>query len=200
MTKLWCGMLVGYAAVAFVATAAIAPDPLERELEDRTFWGRAAVYMGTPTEMGDWNGTWFYQNRDFRMALWLRTDGSGKPELRFQYQSIASPEAFETDWTGSSRYFLAGQPVTFAIKITDGDADAFKGSWTWDVEFEDSSRTEAGHFIVRRVSTGRSLVVFFEDFERTLRRRDSVTKTTTPPAWAFAKASKRLILWDEIPW
>jgi hypothetical protein len=156
--------------------------------------------VGEPTAEGEWTGTWFYQNRDWRMAVWLRASEKGVPEIRFQYQSLSAPESFETDWTGRATYYLSAQPVAFEIRIDEADAAQARGTWAWTVEFPDSGRSEKGRFRMFRALHGRQLVIDFDEYEKIIRRGERVSRQTVPPGWAFGKASKRLVLWDEIPW
>jgi hypothetical protein len=149
------------------------------------------------TDAGVWDGTWVYVSRDSRLALWLRTT-AGKPELRLQYQSLAQAEAFETDWNGVATYYLAGQPASFQIEITRRDANTIEGKWNWDLDFEDSGRYEDGAFTLYRAGDGRQLVLRFDKLERRIRRNADVTRYTIKTAWTFTKASKRLVLWDEV--
>lgn len=166
--------------------------------EFATPWGRGAVMVPDPVTAGVWDGSWVYGNRDERMALFVRTV-DGKPEVKFQYQSLASPEAFETDWSGKATYYLSGSPVEFALRVEDGGSDEMRGTWNWSVEFADSGRSERGRFRIYRIDRGRDLAVLFEEYERVQRRFDKVSRWDNPPVWVFNKASKRVVLWDELP-
>ena len=191
-----CAMLLVIAGL----TAALAQGPKPEDLP--TYhdpqYGRAAVMVPDPTTAGTWDGTWIHVNRDTRIAMWMRTV-DGRPEAKLQYQSTSSPESFETDWNGKARYTLGGNPATFELKLTGRERDRLEGTWNWDVQFEDSGRTETGSFSVHRTGDGRALVVRFHDFERAIRRREDVRRAKATPVWGFTKVSKRLALWDELP-
>lgn len=158
------------------------------------------VQVAEPTGDGSFEGTWIYVNRDLQMALWLRQGGDGAPEAKLRYRSLAGPETFETDWTGQAEYYLSGQPATFAFVLEDGDRDRARGTWNWNIEFPSSARREDGAFTMYRGLDGRRLVLLFDRFERRVRRGEDV-KTWTPERHAvtFVKASKRLVLWEELP-
>jgi hypothetical protein len=183
-----------------LAAASSAPAMADtKEIPGLTERGRSAVDLPPRTSAGVWDGTWSYMYRDGRYAVWLRTV-DGKPELRLQFLSTSSPEAFETDWDGRAVYYLAGQPATFEIKLTEADKDHLAGTWNWGVEFPDSSRHEKGTFEMYRSADGRQLVVNFHDLERVTRRGERKETFSAAPVWIFRKASKRLVLWDELGW
>lgn len=168
---------------------------------DRGFYGSTGVYAGDPTTTGDWNGTWMYVWRDGRMALWIRDGKDGRPEARLEYQSTSNAETFGTDWSGKATYYLSGQPATFEIRLAERAKDEIAGRWEWRVEFPDSGRSEIGDFRMYRVGNGRLLAFEFQKgYAKTIRRHDRVTKLDTPPVFNFVKASRRLVLWDELPW
>src|SRR5262249_42392592 len=86
------------------------------------------IERADPTTSGSFDGTWMYVNRDSRYAMWIRTR-NGKPQVKLQYQSLANPEAFETDWDGKATYYLAGTPVTFELKLGKADANQIVATW-----------------------------------------------------------------------
>lgn len=161
-------------------------------------YGKTAVARGTPTSAGQWDGSWVYVSRDDRFALFMRTVG-GKPEAKLQYQSLAHPEAFETDWNGKSTYYLAGHTAIFDLAITSRTKDRIEGTWNWQVEFADSGRSETGKFKMYRIDNGRKLMIAFDSFERQIRRGTELQRFPSTPAIGFTKASKRVVLWDELP-
>lgn len=159
---------------------------------------RVASGAAERTDAGVWDGTWIYVYRDGRMGLWLRTR-EGKPELRVQFQSTTSPEAFETDWNGRADYVLAGQPAVFEIALTEADENTLEGNWTWEVEFRNSGRSEKGRFTMYRARDGRHMVLRFDEYEKSIRKGERASTFTGTPAWGFRKVSKRLALWEELP-
>lgn len=187
------------AVTALVIGFGVAATPLPAQ-EPMTSWGRMGKFMGEPSGAGNWMGTWYYQNRDLRFALWMRPGKDGRPEAKLHFQSLASPETFETDWSGKASYFLEGQPVEFEMRIESGDAVEARGSWHWTVEFPDSGRTETGRFHLYRILNGRQAVLDFDEYEKTVRRQTRAQKSALAPGYAFTKVSKRHVLWDEIPW
>jgi hypothetical protein len=184
-------------AVAAAAAMLVALAPAARAQGGDRDFGKWDIVVPVRTDAGVWDGTWYFVSRDNRMVMWLRTT-DGKPELKLQYQSLASAEAFETDWTGRASYYLAGEPATFDCTLTQRDANTLQGTWNWKLEFEDSSRTENGTFTIYRAGDGRQLVMRFDELERQLRRHNEIRRYPMKTSWTFTKASKRLLLWDEV--
>ena len=161
--------------------------------------GKAAVMMASPVDEGSFEGTWMYVNRDSHFAMWIKTEG-GKPRMRIQYQSIVTPEAFETDWSGKSNYYLSGHPVTFEFKLREGDANKITGSWLWDLETDFSGRKETADIVLQRTGYGRTMLMAFNNFEKTMRKNGDARTFKLPVAWNWTKVSKRELLWNELPW
>ena len=185
-------------ATALIAAAVLSAAPARSATSP---YGEMGVFAGERTNAGDWTGTWMYVWRDGRMALWLRPGKDGKPEARFQFQSTASPETFETDWSGKSTYYLSGEPATFELKLLKRDKDEILAHWDWNVDFVNSGRTERGDLKIYRVGDGRMLAFEFQPgYMKEIRRHDKVTKAEAVPLFNFVKASRRIVLWDELPW
>lgn len=161
-------------------------------------YGKTSVARGTPTLKGEWDGSWVFVSRDDRFALFMRTK-NGNPEAKLQYQSLAHPEAFDTDWNGKSTYYLAGHTANFDLNLTKRTKDEIEGTWTWQVDFADSGRSEIGKFKMFRIDNGRKLMIAFDTYERQIRRGQELKRFPSTPALSFVKASKRIVLWDELP-
>ncbi|HEX4823277.1 MAG TPA: hypothetical protein VFV19_03095 [Candidatus Polarisedimenticolaceae bacterium] len=151
-----------------------------------------------PTNVGTFDGTWMYVNRDSHFALWIRTK-NGKRQAKLQYQSLAGPEAFETDWDGKATYYMAGHPVTFELKLASADANKLSGAWNWDLEIGDSARKEKADIVVYRTVYGRTLQMDFNNYEKTIRKNGVDQTAKVPTSWAWIKVSKRELLWAELP-
>jgi hypothetical protein len=151
-----------------------------------------------PTTAGTFDGTWMYVNRDARWALWIRTK-DGVPQVKMQFQSLASPEAFETDWNGKSLYYLAGNPVNFELKLGKCNARQLQGSWAWALEIDKQVRREKADVVVYRTVYGRTLLMDFQNYEQIVTRNGRDTTMRVPFSWTFSKISQRELLWDELP-
>ena len=157
-----------------------------------------AIMKSDPTNAGSFDGSWMYVNRDSRFAMWIRTK-NGKRQVRLQYQSLASPEAFETDWDGKSIYYMGGKPVTFELKLTDQTADKLSGSWAWVLKFETSGRVETADVVLYRTMYGHTMNMDFNNYAKTLTRSGVDRTVKVPTSWSWTKVSKREILWQEMP-
>jgi hypothetical protein len=163
-------------------------------------FGRQKLEIPGAVEDGVWDGTWYHVSRDHRVALWMRTTDDGRPELRLRYLRMGSPaEQFDTNWAGRVEYDVQGAPAEFALTLTEGDKDGLRADWFWDLQFASSGRTEEGVVTIYRSGDGRKLVFLFDPWERRLRRGEQVQAIPQSMTWTFIKASKRLVLWDELP-
>ncbi len=159
------------------------------------------VLVPEDTGAGIWDGTYVFSCRDFRIALWMRTR-DGVPEMKMRYQSLQTPETFETDWNGKASYYVSGQPGTFELSYKSRDARRIEGSWHWTVESVSRTRTDDAAFTLFRSGYGRSAVFKFDKMEQEIRAQQQVRRypATPPPVWTFAKVSKRVdVLWEELP-
>ncbi len=182
-------LVVLWIAILIVAGPALAQSPVGH---------RSAVHIPDASTEGTWDGTWFHISRDHRVALWARTQ-DGKLELRLQYFRIGRAEQFETDWATTASYDVDGAPGTFSLTVTEASDDQLEAKWDWRLQFADSGRFETADITIYRTGDGRQLVFLFEDFKRELHRGQDVQTASTRKTWTFRKASKRLILWDELP-
>jgi hypothetical protein len=159
---------------------------------------RVVITKADPTTAGSFDGTWMYLNRDARYALWIRTK-DGVRQVKLQYQSLASPEAFETDWDGKAQYYLSGHPVTFELKVGKNSGEQILGTWSWTLQIDQSGRRESADLVIYRTGYGRTLLMDFQNYQKTVTRngRNSIMKA--PMNWTWNKVSKRELLWDELP-
>lgn len=175
------------------------PIPTPREKLDTVF-GRSKILLPEPTDAGEWNGTWYYRNRDARFALWFRTAADGSPEMKLQYLGLMlSPEGFVTDWKTRATYNVKDRVATFALDVRERGANRIEGTWDWKLALFDSGRFETAEITIYRAGDGRQLVMFFHNFNKTIKRGSAISSIDTDQAWTFRKASKRLVLFDELP-
>lgn len=151
-----------------------------------------------PTNAGSFDGTWIYVNRDARFVLWSRMK-DGVRQMRVQYQSLASPEAFETDWNGKAEYYMAGSQVNFDLKLGASTPNEIDGKWSWVLEFGPLGRKETADVVIYRTGFGRKLLMDFQNYEKTISRGGQDQTMKAPVAWTWIKVSNRELLWDELP-
>lgn len=185
-------------AVALALLAGVTPGA-SQDTEGTTQTGRFTIRVSEPTQKGVWPGTWYYTNRSARMALWIRNDENGLPEFKFRYQSRGTPEAFETGWDSKASYELAGYPGSFSFEVVERDEFAARAKWRWEVEFPNAKKIETADVKLYRAADGRKIVFLFEGIERRVQKEDGERVSRAPLSWSFHKASKRLVLWDELP-
>ena len=159
---------------------------------------RQLIQKDDPTSAGSFDGTWLYVNRDSRFALWVRTK-NGVPQVKLQFQSLASPEAFESDWDGKALYYMAGNPVTFELKLGESNVDRIVGKWSWVLTVANSMRRETADIVIYRTVYGRTLMMDFENYEKTITSGGKNKIMKAPVIWNWVKISNREILWDELP-
>ena len=150
------------------------------------------------TDLGTWDGSWWHRSRDYNMAVWLRTV-DGVPELKLQFFSLGRPEGFVTDWNGQATYEVRDGNGSFSMTLTERDGVMLKGTWAWELDLGSSGRSEHGEFIVYRAGDGRTLAIDFAEITKVIRRGDRLQTVKVPQRLSFRKASKRLVLWDELP-
>lgn len=173
------------AAVVFgLALAASLPSPAQPQTD--------------LTDLGSWDGTWWHRSRDFNMAIWLKTV-DGVPQLKLQYFGLGRPENFITDWDGQAVYDVRSGNGSFSITLTERNGVMLKGNWAWELDLGRSGRSEHGEFVVYRKGDGRTLSIDFAELTKVIRRGDQVQTLKVPQTLSFRKASKRLVLWDELP-
>jgi hypothetical protein len=152
------------------------------------------------TDAGDWSGTWFYQTRGEKWALWLR-ETDGLPEMRLQFQSQERGENFKTDWQSVAHYAKDGKTGEFRLSFDRRDANIMSGDWLWRFGTDGVDplvREETASFRFYRAGLGRQLVLRFGDFKREYRGEETLT-LTSQVAWTFHKSSRRLVRWQELP-
>jgi len=188
-------------AIAVAAVAGLAlVTPAGEEKTNLPGMGadRQLLKKADPTTAGSFDGTWMYVNRDMRWALWARTK-DGVPQVRLQFQSLANPEAFETDWDGKAVYYLAGTPVSFELKLGAANADQILGTWSWTLKLEGTGRVETADIVIHRTGYGRTLLLDFQNYQKIITKGGKDQVVRMPVAWTWTKLSKRELLWDELP-
>ena len=159
---------------------------------------RLMVHKDDPTTDGSFEGTWMYVNRDVRFVLWIRMK-DGAPQVKLQHQSLASPEAFETDWDGKASYYMGQKEATFELKLGERTADRLEGRWSWEAEVGPYHKHETADVVIFRTGRGRELQMDFQNFERLITGGGRNRIMRAPIVWTWTKISKRELLWDELP-
>jgi len=185
------------AAASTLALAAVAGE-IKTDLPGGVGTERQLIQKDEPTSAGSFDGTWMYVNRDMHFALWVRTK-DGAEQVKIQYQSLANPEAFETDWEGKALYYMAGSPVNFELKLGPSTTDRILGKWLWDLAIDSTTRRESADVVIYRTGFGRTLLMDFQNYEKTITERGKNRIMKAPVVWNWVKISNRELLWEELP-
>ena len=197
MRALGNSLLAGLLVAGIASAQQTEPPVVPSTQEQFTDWGRVTHTVAVASSQGNWDGTWFYVSRDRRMALWIKTE-NGVPQVKLRYQSLASTEGFETDWDGNATYEVQEAQGKFSLGLKKRDADAIEGHWDWQLAKGKGTRVEIGDFRMVRTGDGRYLAMSFDDLRRHV--RGSLEKEYgSAVSLTFIKVSKRLALWDELP-
>ena len=197
MRSLVGSLLAGLLVAGIAAAEGTEPPVVASPEEQFTDWGRVTHSVPLASNEGDWDGTWFYVSRDRRMALWIKTE-NGAPKVKLHYQSLASTEAFETDWDGNASYEVHEAQGTFSLGIKKRDANTVEGHWDWQLAAGKGTRLESGDYRMYRTGDGRYLAMVFDDLRRQS-RGSRQNEYGGAVSLTFIKVSKRLALWDELP-
>jgi hypothetical protein len=163
------------------------------------FFGKMAVTFPEPTEVGNWEGTWYYASRDQRMAMWMR-DNDGQPTFILRVMGRAgSLESFTTNDEGRGEYDHVGKHGEFAYTLDRRDANTLSGRWTWVVQDEGGGTKENADFTIYRSGDGRQLVWKVQNMVREAWGNKHAPTGSNELVWTFMKASRRQVLWGELP-
>lgn len=174
------------------------PEPEPDPRETFNDFGRSTRKTIEASNEGIWDGTWFYVSRNARMVMWIKTE-DGVPQVKFQFLSYASAEGFVTDWDGNAEYEQVSSNGTFSLNIKKRDVDVIEGHLAWRLDGQNTSREEEADYRMYRTGDGRYFVMDFDSYRKTLSGKKGKRVSETHPSWTFQKASKRLVLWDELP-
>ena len=180
--------LISLVVLVVLSVPSGAQDP-----EYLTSFGRSTIRAPARTDAGDWAGTWFYVNKQRKMALWMRVE-AGTPEFKLRVQEKGTN--MSTDWDGQASYDAAGKSGEFSMAVDQRDDTTISGSWVWTVGNQDGRWEETADFTMYRVGRGRQLVMRVENWQR---ESASALRQMELQYWTFQKVSRRQALWGELP-
>lgn len=185
-------LLVGAVLVA-------TPRPTPAQEGQNLTYGRTTVRGAERTDAGDWIGTWYYVSRSRKMAVWIR-DWRGELQFKLKVQSKGGGrESFTTDWGSRAEYDYLGMPARFGIHFDQFDQQTIAGGWLWELGDEAKGRRETLDFTMYRSGLGRQMVAIVRDFKRDYFGMNAVPVSVELQVWLFTKASRRTVLWEELP-
>jgi hypothetical protein len=190
-------LVIGLVAPGLVVT--VAAPGLAADSDAPGSFGRSTVPVPERSDEGDWDGTWFYVSRARKMALWIREDdGEIRLRLRVQGQK-GDPESFTTDWDGQAEYDVAGRHGRFSMSFDTKDQNTIAGSWDWETRVRGSGRTETAQFTMFRTGLGRQLIFHVTNVGYEYQGDSDAVSPAREFVWVFRKASRRQVLWNELP-
>ena len=158
-------------------------------------YGRTTFSLPPQTDSGSFDGTWYYVNRDLRVALWMQTvDGKVQPKLQILRSGMS--ETFSTGWDGRATYNpgVGNGEGSFRLDLTETTAVRLEGTWEWALRFHDSSRVETSDVTLYRSADGRQMTLHFRTFKLEVARYEDVSRWEVPQVWTFRKISRRHLL------
>jgi len=129
--------------------------------------------------------------------VWIR-DQDGVPMVKFRFQGEGTnSQNFETDWNTVGEIHVKGRTGSFTMDFDQRDENTIAGQWNWDLVQGGTVRTDEAQFTMFRGGYGRQMIWRVET-------EPSPSKSGIKPGsgllvWTFHKASRREILWSEIP-
>ena len=66
-------------------------------------FGRTTIRVPDATTEGDWPGTWVFENRLRKIAMWIR-EGDDGLRIRIKQLMMTNAETFDTEWDGEASY------------------------------------------------------------------------------------------------
>jgi hypothetical protein len=151
------------------------------------------------TEAGDWNGSWIYNSRNIQIALYMR-GRADRPEVKVAYRNLDTAQQFESDWNGQAFYSVAGDPASFALRLTRRDRSRLQGTWNHEYPWRGVRRAEHASVTMFRTEDGRSLVMVLDDRVRARSGPEGETRQQIERGvWTMRKASRRVVRWEELP-
>jgi len=73
------------------------------------------------------------------------------------------------------------------------------GKWSWVLTVGNTMRRETADVVIYRTVYGRTLMMDFENYEKTLTSNGQNKIMRAPIVWNWTKISNREILWQELP-
>jgi len=188
------------ACTAALALAIVPGHGVARAQSSDLMYGRTSVLLPPQTDSGSFDGTWFYVNRDLRIAMWMQTV-DGKVQAKFQILRTGMNETFSTGWDGRATYNpgVGNGEGSFRLDLAKTTADRLEGTWEWALRFHDSSRVETSEVAFYRSADGRQMTMHFPTYKLEIARYEDVSTWEVPQLWTFRKISRRHLLWDEMP-
>jgi hypothetical protein len=77
--------------------------------------------------------------------------------------------------------------------------DRITGKWSWVLTVGNSLRRETADIVMYRTWYGRTFLMDFVNYEKTITEHGKNKIMQAPVVWNWAKISNRELLWEELP-
>jgi len=155
------------------------------------------------TEAGSFEGTWYHVSAALRLGLWIRKAEEGGYQVRIDWRARDGLQ-FTTDWEGAGRYSMRGFPghVTLEVDPAATTGNLIAGTYERVLELEDGDyHREGGPFRIQRTRDGNGLMWSFDPYTQEKKVAGEVESASSDDIFfELAKASFRLVEFDDIPW
>ena len=160
-----------------------------------------AVENPEPTGEGRFDGTWYYVDPSFKIALFFEHDKHGLLTMRYQVRPRNGAE-FQTNAKGVAEYLEQGLPVRvrFTGKPNQRE-DLITGHYERTVDMPKGRLIEGGDYKMFRSAKGKNLVLQYPvyTFETKPTGGRATSKTQKSLMRIYRKASEIVLDFDEIP-
>ncbi len=187
----------------------------------RTVLGLAALMLAAvalavaaddppPTTRGTFHGTWYRKEPGLKQALQFRRAAADprRWEVRIYW---VTDEGFllDTQWQPHAEITYRGVPITFDVNVVpeSSNDDAIVVRWSRRQEDKRARYSEEGDIRLYRKAEGRSMMWIQDPLVQETVVKEPIAPYEDGPqrksmrrSWVLAKASKRLLQWDELPW
>ena len=157
--------------------------------------------LPAPSDAGSFEGTWYYVEPGFQIALFIAPDKTGVQKIRYHARTSGGSE-FETDEGGFAKYIDEGGTLVEVI-FTGGvkALNRIEGYLDRTVHLKNETVRETADFSLYRSGKGRQLVLYYPNFktERTDSSGHTKPSTQTDLFRVFRKASDIVVEFNEIP-
>src|SRR5262249_10864407 len=157
--------------------------------------------MPDATTEGTFEGTWYYVDPEFQIAIFISREGAGKLQIRYQLRDKGGTE-YETDATGSAKYVQAGGLVKVLFTGSAASNDRTVGRHERKIHTKKGTVTESSDFDMFRAERGKKLVLHYDDWKvesTDTAGRKKTLESTKDLFRIFRKASEIVIGFEEIP-
>lgn len=159
------------------------------------------IELPPPTPVGSFEGTWYYVDPGFGIAIFVNRDPTGLVTMRYHVRNKSGTD-YETDAGGYAKYIDdAGSLVEVLFSGNVVEMNKITGRYERTVHMKKTTLHEFGDFEMYRAEKGRKLVQHYPllTTESTDKSGRTSSSTETDVFRFFRKASDIVVDFSEIP-